>query len=337
MSLTKRHLACEVDIASLGGDADKYSSLISTEKCRIASDLCSEFSVQCLLLSVSRVIDSRACPNEDRSDEITNYTRQVRQSLIRLLMAKREFSVDLAGNKTCADVTGLISRLELQCLIEIGNDALCTTFLLEDKLLSRLSQPFGTSTDCAGSDSIAVDSEVQSGDSSSGGSTETSHQTFGASSMTCFIYLYSVQAKSKNMRESEKLLLQTCVDSMVQRGASSIKTSEGSLHTLGEIQRELICLATRIEDVTTVLDSVDSALKSFTETGDKKRSPCYSTSELDWFAIESYNKGLNLFLLGDMINAEKLLVIALNILPFCGAEVESFGTDMRRAYTNLGT
>lgn len=36
--------------------------------------------------------------------------------------------------------------------------------------------------------------------------------------------------------------------------------------------------------------------------------------------------------MGDVYNAERLLAVALNLIPMCGSEVQSHGSDMRHAY-----
>ena len=55
----------------------------------------------------------------------------------------------------------------------------------------------------------------------------------------------------------------------------------------------------------------------------------------DYFTIEAYNKGLNLTFLGDIANAERLLICALNLLPWCGKEVQSHTSDMNKAYQGV--
>ena len=58
----------------------------------------------------------------------------------------------------------------------------------------------------------------------------------------------------------------------------------------------------------------------------------YSQECINWFAVESYNQGINLLFLGEVTNAERMLATALNFLPSCGREVECHAAEMRLAY-----
>ena len=67
----------------------------------------------------------------------------------------------------------------------------------------------------------------------------------------------------------------------------------------------------------------------------KEKNHPYSTEELDYFTIEAHNKAVRLVYIGDLPNAEKLLAIAQNLVPYCGNQVESYAGEIRRTYRSV--
>ena len=85
-----------------------------------------------------------------------------------------------------------------------------------------------------------------------------------------------------------------------------------------------------------VLEDVDRIIKNRTTTDSKGTAyNPYSTEDIDFFAIEAHNRAVSLIFIGDVCNAEKMLTIALNLIPLCGQEVEGYATEIRRTYRGV--
>eukprot|EP00549_Striatella_unipunctata_P025373 CAMPEP_0118724522 /NCGR_PEP_ID=MMETSP0800-20121206/32625_1 /TAXON_ID=210618 ORGANISM="Striatella unipunctata, Strain CCMP2910" /NCGR_SAMPLE_ID=MMETSP0800 /ASSEMBLY_ACC=CAM_ASM_000638 /LENGTH=143 /DNA_ID=CAMNT_0006633107 /DNA_START=181 /DNA_END=612 /DNA_ORIENTATION=- len=99
--------------------------------------------------------------------------------------------------------------------------------------------------------------------------------------------------------------------------------------SVGQIQKKLVERSSLVSDITAVYSDINNALEVKISGGN---DPLYSQSELDWFVVEGYNRGLNVMFLGDVVSAEKILAAVLNMLPFCGEQVKGYSSDIRLAY-----
>ena len=114
--------------------------------------------------------------------------------------------------------------------------------------------------------------------------------------------------------------------------------------SIGFVQKKIIQLSFSAIDVVSVMENVQKTMETsghsnIAEENDgmnnKGKSHPYTIEELDYFTIEAHNKAVSLIYIGDLSNAEKLLAIALNLVPFCGNQVESYAGEIRRTYRSV--
>ena len=100
-----------------------------------------------------------------------------------------------------------------------------------------------------------------------------------------------------------------------------------------------ICLSLFIPSANAIDEQVrnDTNVKSppTSDFNAKKEVGLYTMDDIDYFAIEAYNRAISLLYIGDFLNAEKLLTVALNLLPHCGKEVVSHGSEIRKVYRGV--
>ena len=108
-------------------------------------------------------------------------------------------------------------------------------------------------------------------------------------------------------------------------------------NTIGIVQRKIIHLASTVNEVVNTFDSVDYAMKLHAKKKDLAAgdSITYATNDIDYFVVEAHNRAVSLIFVGDITNAEKLLTVSLNLLPFGSKEVECYGTEIRRTYRGV--
>ena len=99
--------------------------------------------------------------------------------------------------------------------------------------------------------------------------------------------------------------------------------------TIGLVQRNIIALSSTVEEVVKTFDSVDRTMK------DADLNGSYTAADIDYFVVEAHNRACSLTFIGDAPNAEKLLTVAMNLLPHASKAVESFGSAIRRTYRSV--
>lgn len=331
--LTKGHLDCD-----LGG---AWGAKARTDAC----DLSSEFSAQALLLAVANAVDSalvsRKAVESNRGMTAFCVSEQMTRSLDRLKLSRSEFDICREGANGMDDgnLDRLFAWLSLRCMVEVRNDDACVNAIESDRLLSRLDlEPALTKKRKLHEVKLVETARLSGSDVANKGhheieqvgSNEADKPILAFEESTIAqLYGCSCRAELSGMPRTSRLLLLACARSIVNSGNGAIDLKGSTSHSLGEIHRRLIQLSPSVFGILEVFDEVNKVVAVKARPADYLG---YKQSDIDWFTIEAYNKGINLTFLGDISNAEKLLGIALNLLPACGKEVECHASEMRLAY-----
>lgn len=285
--------------------APSFIELQETSRC----DISSEFSGQCLLISAATAVDFIA----NATSSATDTKSLLHRTLHRLTRAQDEFLLNCEDDLQKNDVKKMIALLTLRCLLGIGNESLACDVLVDGGLGDFLRELYKNE----------LDSEVDA-----------------AGGVLRQLYLMACSADEQQMGRTSRILLRICASCMMIN-SKFVLTLDKCL-SLGEIQRKIIQSASTTKEVVLMYKDIDALVKkhkddkggaspSSSETG----SSFYSKDELDWFAIEAYNQGVGLTLLGDFPNASVLFATALTIAPLCGSEVQSHAkNNMQAAYQN---
>jgi len=300
------------DLHSLTPFINKYTPTSETDR---ACDLSSEFSAHCLLLAVASVVDTFTGGNhEGKNSGITSHNALIRKSIRRLESAYFEIILNRSEDHTeCDDrLKHLIVLLAICCIVETGDDIQSMTFLLDCDTMKYIY------SSCAGGDEDSILSE-------------------DSSRTLAYLYSCSQRAEANRMRQTSWTLLHlTCCELVNQRRFHAQKEVQDNLYpTLGTMQQKLIKSAPSVEKALTVFSDVNKALTEFGGVQSENSTCLYSGQEMDWFTVESYNRGINLVFLGDLDNSERLITLSLNFLQHCTEEVKLHGPEMRNGYRGV--
>jgi hypothetical protein len=299
------------DLYSLAPFINEDTPTSETEK---ACDLSSEFSAQCLLLAVASVVDTFTGRKHEGEDSgITSHTALIWKSIRRLEYAYCEIVVNRSEDYTeCDDrFKHLVVLLAVCCLVETGDDIQSINFLLACGTNKYIY------SSCAGGEEGTI--------------SEDSARTLA------YLYSCAKRAEEKLMRQTSWTLLNlTCGELLHQRRFQArIEVQDKFYPTLGAMQQKLVQTAPSVEKALTIFGDVNKALTEFCGTQSENSTCLYSGQEIDWFTVESYNRGINLVFLGDLDNAERLITLALNFLHHCTDEVKMHGPEMRNGYMGV--
>jgi hypothetical protein len=279
-------------------------------------DLSSEFSAQCLLLAVASVADAHSGATQE-AENITpgQHKELMRKSIRRLELAYYEMNLNRPEEHNDRDVQfkHFVVMLALRCAVEIGDDSESMSFLSDETTLKHLI------SSCAD------------------GNCESLCAAEDRTPTLAYLYVWSRRAEANRMNRTSWTLLNLSCRELVHRRQSCIddKLQSGALPALGVMQQKLIQSAPSVENILSVFGDVNKALNT-SSAAQKEMSAClYLGKEMDWFAVEAYNRGVNLTFLGDIYNAERLITFALNFLQFCTDEVKSHGPEMRNGYRGV--
>lgn len=276
--------------------ASKYINFSSKDS--RSTDLCSEFSVQCLLSSVANVIDYVS--REDTVELCEEHSKLLESAHKCFVVAMSELTTLEMENSRAGKATIFLS---LNLLVAMREDISCATVLKEGGLLSKMK------------DNVLSDAK-----GSAGSMPPLEH-----------MYILANRAQLFGMQITAQLLFSFCCDQMISTGKTSLVHGN---NTIGLIQRIIISLASTVDEVVTTFESVDQMMKRRTESSEHL-SVTYSTEDVDYFIVEAHNRACSLTFMGDRSNAEKLLTVALNLLPHGSREVESYGSEIRRTYRGV--
>lgn len=300
------------DLYSLAPFINKDTPTSETEK---ACDLSSEFSAQCLLLAVASVVDTFTGRKHEGEDSgITSHNALIWKSIRRLEYAYCEIVLNRSEDHTEYDdrFKHLIVLLAVCCLVETGDDIQSINFLSDSDTNKYIY------SSCAGGEEGSILSE-------------------DSSRTLAYLYSCSQRAEEKRMRQTSWTLLNlTCGELLHQRRFQArIEDQDKFYPTLGAMQQKLVQTAPSVEKALTIFGDVNKALTEFCGVQSENSTCLYSGQEIDWFTVESYNRGINLVFLGDLDNAERLITLALNFLHHCTDEVKVHGPEMRNGYIGV--
>ena len=266
-----------------------------------AIDLCSEFSAQCLLSSVANVIDYIS--TENPSQMSTDKSQEINFALKCLIVAMAELRTLEIMKKGRAEI--VLVWLFLNLLLEGRDDESCVTALVSGGLLEKLKNVVFPSNDgFSGQEDISPLEQV---------------------------YILANRAYAFRMQMTAKHLFLLCAEEMTSLQKTFIINEK---NTIGSLQRRIINLASTVQELLSTFECIDQLMKSHSKSNDQDLLT-YKSEEIDYFVVEAHNRACSLTFVGDSLNAEKLLAVALNLLPFSSKEVESYGSEIRRAYRNV--
>ena len=314
-ALTKGHLAFEnFHSKELKAKLIDFSLNVKVE----TMDICSEFSAQCLLLRVAHVLDDmndQLSSNDNNRNCLSTEQEQLLAKTMNCLIATMT-EMKVLGTEVNGDLVQQVTWLALSLLIALRDDEFCSITLTKRGLLSRLEAELLNWT--------KEDNDIEDE-----GIVHPLHK----------ILLLSTRAEYFGMNESTKLLLTLCARDVIQRGHSKFGKIP-SLDSIGLMQRKIINLASKVEEVVNVFTVVDEQVKKAIKASSSDENLTstnypYTTEDMDYFVIEAHNRAVSLLYIGDFVNAEKLLTVALNLLPRSGKEVESHGAEIRKVYRGV--
>ena len=295
-------------------------------------ELSSEFSAHALLLSVANAVDFLNDSLEvgpGSSEEFPRHgvvlTDLLQSRIIhRIRQCHLEFqSVNEVSNdnsnKNC--VEGVLAWLSIRLLIHTGNDKECVRSLVDGGILKILVQSSPASLN-------ETKPEARSKESLEN----------NISSIASQLYLCAKWSQAKKMISSCKLLLDSLGKLLVQSKIHRIEVQQQNVInsqpffiSIGDIRKKLVQLSSSVDDTIQIMEEVSQEVTLASNRSGNIRA-LYSQECINWFAVESYNQGINLLFLGEVTNAERMLATALNFLPSCGREVECHAAEMRLAY-----
>jgi len=259
----------------------------------MGSDLCSEFSAQCLLSAVANVIDAINCEKSESIKAI-----EISKCLVAAMAELR--TLEMMGNE---EVRATTAWLSLNVLIAMRDDESCVIALTDGGLYDKLT-------------SILNNFDYSSIDKGQ----------FKEMPPVDQLFLLANQAQKFGMQSSAKHLFLLCGDSMSKSKKMFVVQED---FTIGLVQRNIIALSSTVEEVVKTFDSVDRTMK------DADLNGSYTAADIDYFVVEAHNRACSLTFIGDAPNAEKLLTVAMNLLPHASKAVGSFGSAIRRTYRSV--
>jgi len=256
----------------------------------------------------------------------------LKRSVCRLEKAKQEFLINRNEENPYDQVylDRLFVWLFLRLLVEICDDSTCVNMLERENLFQFLITEENKYDNAKESNDNAKDNLSNDTDSKMLQPMEPCVQALDQNAIISHVFLCSKRAETNHMRDTNAHLLKFCSKNLIENKTPEICLEGFNSFTLGGVQKKLIEISTTVVQVMEIFRDVETSVDVTTGSNN---SQLYSQEELDWFAIEAYNRGLSLSFMGDN-NAQDLLAFALNIFPKCGKEVQTYGPLMRKAYSD---
>ena len=323
-SLTEGHL--DIEYHCWPCDKDVVFVSFDNNETMKGSELCSEFSAQCMILAVANMLDFHAT-RDFSCHESLEPKEYLKKSLFRLTTAKNEFDTISSTASANQHTNRVIAWLALRCLVELGDDNCCIRSLDRYNLASYIQN--GLFSDHREKESPRLQLQVK--DSSQSKISPISH-----------LYLVTCRAENRGMLQTAKFLLAIITKNLSEK-RKLIVDSDGKIYSLGFIQKKNLKLATNAREVIQIFAGIDSIIHKNKRcsdphgyvNGENESNEFYSVEEIDFFTVEAYNRGITLMHIGDLVNAEKLVATALNYLTWCGREIQLYGAEMRHTYRCL--
>jgi len=284
---------------------------------RLPCDISSEFSGQCLLISVAAAADyASECMFNNSSKGVGHVDNDVHillsRSLHRLAHAQEEMLLNCDDENQLSEVNKMTSLLSLRCLLGVGDDTQSHNSLINDGLAESLQK---IHTDELASSSLDEDKSTQ------------------------FVILRNVKlladaAEVKSMSQTSAALNRLC-SSMLQQTSKFEVDIGGYTVSLGDTQRKIIEQATSVKEVVEAFQEISSTVEKKKGNGrGDDGGAFYSTGDLTWFATEAYNRALSLKMIGDSEAGKELFSFSLNLLPLCNKEFQSYRSVINAAFTH---
>jgi len=271
--------------------------------------LSSEFSFQCLMLSATAGLDGIADSDVALSslslDSIAEKKRKERRVFSTACRIKQcRMELETCEDPIIKENSPFLTYLTLRCAVETGD---------HDRGLESLEVP-------------EIRKELQ--------------EFMSGPGKQELLESCALRAEEKGMNKLARSLWGIRAETVlkVAMGANKRKatdTTEG-YQEYGSANRKLIKLCGGVSQEVQVFESVAETVctvggmggggadKQRNKEGDEsariKVEDLFHQEDLDWFVVESYNKGISLSYFGDTKNAEVLLRTSLNLLPFADKE-----------------
>ena len=278
--------------------------------------LSSEFSFQCLLLSATNGLDGIAdlAPPSVSLDSIVEKSRKEEC----LGAVSRRIGQCRQELETCSDAiikenAPFVAYLSLRCAVEAGD------------------QDIG----------LRVLNDVETG--------KELHEFITGSGRQELLKGCASRAEEKGMNELAKRLWGISAETVLRVATDAHKRKErddsDAYQEYGRASRKIIKLCGGVAQEVQTFESIAETVCTFGGTGtweEKKETEgkdgvrvqdLFHQEDLDWFVVESYNRGISLSYFGDTKNAEVLLRTSLNLLPFADKEVATWGDTIRHGYS----
>jgi len=254
---------------------------------RSCSELSSEFSAQCLLLSVANTIDhmyliSSLC---EQTDSLSLKKEDcVRRSISRVSLAKAEFELNLAEDESIRKryIEAVIIWLSLKCLVEYGDDSVCLTFLSEEQNLNVLKNEtihFHEGVKYLNCNKLEVTNKNTI-------PFETDVKMDIESDFVSQLFVCSKRAEMKSMVKSVMHLLQLCSHRMIEKRMNKIILDDDYSVSLGYIHKKIIKISPSVSHTTKTYEMINGLVK-------ENKRQVYLVDDFDWFSVEAYNKGVS--------------------------------------------
>ena len=259
-----------------------------------ASDISSEFSAQCLLVSAAVCVDYVSSSQEGGRNDRKSL---LRRSLHRIAQSQQEFEL----NKKQSKVSTKIATLTMRCILEIGEDSFafqtCNDGLSAALIKLHLN------------DISASDEEFPT---------------------LRHVKVSMTLAQQKSMTHTDRVLTKLAIEMIRATQKCVVDLGGGCLLSLGDLQRKIISTASSVDEAIGVFQEIDDIVKKGGKEGSDK---LYSADEFSWFAIESHNRGTQLLMIGDDDNAKTFVTFALNFVKFSNKETQSYEQQMMQSFT----
>ena len=269
-----------------------------------STDICSEFSVQALIMSAANMIDFFHSLENDPEENFITLT-------IKILNAAYS-EMNMLENNMSYDVKESLLWVSLNLLVIMKDDDFALRSLKQGGLSKEIEQYLKTPENASPCKYHSKDVFI------------------------CLEHTFhvAIQAESKSMMQSARQLYVLCADALIYKRKTFISSASNSL---GTIQRKILQLSTSVADVISVFDDIDKVMKRLplSSDGDNENCVSYSVDDIDYFTIEAHNKAVSLLILGDLVHSETLLASALNLISFSGDEVKSHTSDINRTYRTV--
>ena len=272
------------------------------------------------MVSVATAVDYAAqCMHAGKENGVAAVSNDVHillgRSLHRLAQGQGEMKLNCDDDQQLSQTSEMAVLLALRCLLGVGDDSLALESLNGNGLYDALYH-------------VHLD-EVSF--------TDEDDETFEPRYLTLrTVKLMADFAAERGMHQTSMCLQRLCAQQLSQMGRFVLDIGDFEL-SLGEMQKKIIQSASSAKEVLDVYGEIDGLVEKHCkgDKGGKCGVSFYSEADLTWFARDANNRAVQHDLLGDDQTAAKLFAIALNLLPFCGKDLQCHAQVMNSSYQQV--